>query len=111
VSVHGDVSALDRQAAIDAFQNGEVDHILVTYGAGSEGTTLTRAPVAFRVQRPWSSIQDQQAPDRNHRIGSEHHDQIVYVDFVTLDSVEEDLIEMHEQKRGSQQEILRDVIN
>jgi len=108
VSIHGDITGKDRDEAIQSFQRGDVDHILITYGAGSEGTTLTRAPVAFRVQRPWSSIMDQQAPARNRRIGSEGHDQIIYVDFVTRETVEEDLIEQHAMKIGAQQEVLRD---
>lgn len=108
VSIHGDVTGKDRDEAVQSFQRGDVDHILITYGAGSEGTTLTRAPVAFRVQRPWSSIQDQQAPARNRRIGSEGHAQIVYVDFVTRGTVEEDLVEQHAMKINAQQEVLRD---
>jgi len=108
VSIHGDVTGQDRKKAVDDFQSGKVDHILVTYGAGSEGTTLTRAPVAHRVQRPFSSLQDQQAPARNHRIGSEIHDEIVYVDHVTKGSVDEDILVMHRGKVDAQQEILRD---
>lgn len=108
VSIHGDVTGQDRAQAVDDFQSGKVDHILVTYGAGSEGTTLTRAPVAFRVQRPWSSIKDQQAAARHHRIGSEIHDHVVYVDFVTKDTVEEDVIVALGEKTDAQQEVLRD---
>jgi len=108
VSIHGDITGIDRQHAVDKFQNGVVDHILVTYGAGSEGTTLTRAPVAHRIQRPFSSLQDQQAPARNNRIGSEHHERIVYVDYVTKGSMEEDLIAQHQEKVNTQQVILRD---
>lgn len=108
VSVHGDITGKDRHANIEAFQNGEVDYILVTYGAGAEGTTLTRAPVAFRVQRPWSYIKDSQAPFRNLRIGSEIHDRITYVDFVTKDTVEEEVFERLSEKEASAQEILQD---
>lgn len=108
VSVHGDITGQDRHAAIESFQNGEVDYILVTYGAGSEGTTLTRAPVAFRVQRPWSFIKDSQAPFRNLRIGSEIHDQITYVDFVTRGTVEEEVFTRLQEKEAASQEVLRD---
>lgn len=107
-AIHGDVSAEDRATAVRSFQTGDVDHILLTYGAASEGVTLTRAPVAFRVQRPWSSIKDQQAPFRNRRIGSEGHDTITYVDFVTQNTVDEDLITQHLDKITRQQEILQD---
>lgn len=111
VAIHGDVSAEDRATAVRDFQTGEVDHILCTYGAAAEGVTLTRSPVAFRVQRPWSSITDQQAPFRNRRIGSEGHDTITYVDFVTQNTVDEDLITQHLEKIGRQQEILQDAIS
>lgn len=109
VSIHGDVSARDRADAINYFQEGRVDHILLTYGAGSEGTTLTRAPVAFRVQRPWSSIQDQQAPARNRRIGSEIHEHITYVDFYTRGTVDEEIAQRQIDKTDAQQEVLQDV--
>lgn len=108
VSVHGDITGQDRFENIERFQNGDVDHILVTYGAGAEGTTLTRAPVAFRVQRPWSYIKDSQAPFRNLRIGSEIHDVITYVDFVTRDTVEEDVFVRLDIKERASQEVLRD---
>lgn len=107
-SIHGDITGQDRATAVKHFQDGDVNHILITYGAGSEGITLTRAPVAFRVQRPWSSTQDQQAPDRNHRIGSEIHERITYVDFVTMGTVEEDQRARLEEKMEAQQEVLRD---
>jgi SNF2 family DNA or RNA helicase len=108
VSIHGDVTGRDRDQAVQDFQDGKVDYILVTYGAGAEGTTLTRAPVAFRVQRPWSHTKDSQAPFRNLRIGSEHHSKIVYVDFVVRGTVEEDVIEKLERKEEAAQEVLMD---
>lgn len=110
VSIHGDVSARDRTDNIEAFQSGKVDHILLTYGAGSEGTTLTRAPVAHRVQRPWSSIQDQQAPARNRRIGSEIHEHITYVDYIVRGTVDEEVAQRQIDKKEAQQEVLKDGI-
>lgn len=109
LSLHGDVTGKERDDTVQAFQDGEADVILCTYGAVSEGVTLTRAGVAFRVQRPYSSIQDEQAPFRNWRIGSEKlHDQVIYVDFVTLGTEEEDLIVALGGKDESKQEILKD---
>jgi SNF2 family DNA or RNA helicase len=108
VSIHGDITGKDRDNAVQAFQRGDVDHILITYGAGSEGITLTRSDVAFRLQRPFSYLKDSQAPFRNRRIGSEVHDQIVYVDFITKDSMEEDQIQRLTEKSAASQEILKD---
>lgn len=108
VSVHGDITGRDRHEAVQRFQRGEVDHILITYGAGSEGITLTRAPLAHRIQRPWSSIKDSQAPFRNLRIGSEIHERIIYVDYVTKGTVDEDLRVKMAGKEEAAQDILRD---
>ena len=60
------------------------------------------------MQRPWSFIQDSQAPFRNLRIGSEIHDKITYVDFVAKDTVEEDLLDKLDKKDEASQEVLRD---
>lgn len=112
LSLHGDVTGKDRDDTVQAFQEGKADIILCTYGAVSEGVTLTRAGVSFRVQRPYSSVQDEQAPFRNWRIGSEKlHDQVVYVDFVCMDTEEENLIEALDSKTAAKQEILMDERN
>lgn len=108
VAVHGGITGKDRHDNVSKFQRGEVDHILITYGAGSEGITLTRAPIAHRIQRPWSSIKDSQAPFRNLRIGSEIHDRIIYVDYVTKGTVDEDLRVKMAGKDEAAQNILRD---
>lgn len=58
VVLHGETTPKNRQAAVDAFQNGDVDLILLNPAAGGEGITLTRARVSVWVMRPPSSIQN-----------------------------------------------------
>ena len=41
------------------------------------------------IQRNWSSVEMDQAIARAHRIGSEEHDSITVVDYVTPGTVEE----------------------
>lgn len=108
VSIHGDVTGKDRADAVTSFQDGKVNYILITIGAGSEGTTLTRAPLAIFVQREWSLIKQQQAPDRNHRIGSEMHDRILYINLISRGTIEEDLGAHLAEKEGMKQELVRD---
>ena len=50
----------------------------------------------------------QQAEDRNHRIGSEIHDVITYVDYITEDTVEEGQLVRLNAKKGRAEEVLRD---
>lgn len=107
VSIHGDVTGKARADAVAAFQDGKVDYILVTLGAGSEGTTLTRAPISFFVQREHSLIKQTQAPDRNHRIGSEH-ETILYETIIAKGTVEELLSEQLFNKEVKRQELLHD---
>ena len=105
--IHGDVTGPDRQNAIDRFQNGEVKFILLTR-AGGEGITLTAANVMVRLMRSWSYIAHTQAEDRVHRIGSEIHDSVTYVDYVVQDTVEEGQLARLSGKGARAEEVLRD---
>lgn len=88
VSITGDTPAEERNRAIERFQAGEVRYILISR-AGDTGITLTKGSVMVRLTRSWSYVTHVQAEDRVHRIGSEQHDSVLYVDYVTEDSVEE----------------------
>lgn len=86
--VKGGQSATDRTQAIDDFQAKKVPVILVVIAAGGVGITLTTGRIAIFLQRPWSNVDHQQAMGRVHRIGSEIHDSIIIVDYVTNRTVE-----------------------
>lgn len=88
VSITGDTATEDRNTAIARFQSGEVRFILISR-AGDTGITLSRASVMVRLTRAWSYITHTQAEDRVHRIGSEQHTSIEYIDYITMDTVEE----------------------
>jgi SNF2 family DNA or RNA helicase len=96
--ITGDTSTDDRNAAIEEFQQGRVRFILISR-AGDTGITLTAASVMVRLTRAWSYITHVQAADRVHRIGSERHSSITYVDYVTQDSIEEQQIVRLNAKR------------
>ena len=107
LSITGDVTGEDRDAAMESFQRGDVQYILLTR-AGGEGITLTAANTMVRLVRAWSLTVHQQAEDRNHRIGSEIHDVITYVDYITEDTVEEGQLVRLNAKKGRAEEVLRD---
>lgn len=88
VSIHGEVNAKARQDAVDKFQRGDVQYILINPAAGGEGITLTKARVSCWVMRPHSSIQTTQASGRNLRYGVEY-DELVEVDLIVRGTVEE----------------------
>lgn len=106
--IQGGQSADARQNAIDAFQSGKVDYILVVLQAGGVGITLTRASTAIFLQRPWSNVDYQQAIGRAHRIGSEIHESINIINYITVGTVELRQIEVLSDKARLLEEIVRD---
>ena len=107
VAITGSVTGDDRQKAMDAFQAGEVQFCLLTK-AGGEGITLTAASTMVRLMRDWSKIVHDQVEDRTHRIGSERHKVVRYIDYITDDTVEMGQIVRLNAKEGRAQEVLRD---
>lgn len=107
VSITGSATEAERQKAMDSFQAGEVPYFLLTK-AGGEGITLTAASTMVRLMRSWSKIIHDQVEDRVHRIGSERHDVVRYVDYISDDTVEMGQVVRLNAKEGRAQEVLRD---
>jgi SNF2 family DNA or RNA helicase len=108
--VTGGVSADERDAAVQAFQDGKIDYILFTYKAGGVGLNLTRADTMVRLQRSWSMIDCLQGEDRIHRVGSEQHDVITIIDLVATGTIEEAQLDRLSDKMRKMQEITRDIV-
>lgn len=106
--ITGDQDAVERQAYMDAFQAGNIKFILCTIQAGGTGITLTKADTMVFLQRSWSMIDNQQAEARAHRIGSQVHDKVQIIDYVTSGSVEEYVFEAIAKKLDNLEFILRD---
>ena len=98
----------ERQESIDDFQSGRTKWILFTDKAGGVGVTLTEARRLVMLQRPWSLVDHKQALDRVHRIGSEIHDSVVIMDYVTEGTLEERVIQVLETKADNFEQIVRD---
>ncbi len=98
----------ERSTAIRAFQDGELDVILATTGAGGVGVTLTAASAVVFLQRPWSFVEAAQAEDRAHRIGSERHESIDIIDIVATDTVDQYVRDTIRDKADSLAKLLED---
>lgn len=98
----------ERQDSIDKFQSREIKYILVTIKAGGVGLTLTAADVNVFLQRTYSSTDMKQALSRSHRIGSEIHEKVTIVDYISEDTVEEKQIQVLKGKDVRIEEILKD---
>lgn len=106
--ITGDQDTKERQAYMDAFQAGKLKYILVTIQAGGTGITLTRADTMVFLQRSYNMIDNVQAEGRANRIGSEIHDRIHIVDYVTKNSADDAVLQAIERKMMNLEYILRD---
>lgn len=85
----GGMTDYERHRAVEQFQNGTHQVALLTIEAGGTGLDgLQVADTLFCLQRSWSMINNVQMDGRVHRIGSEVHDFVHIVEFVTENSIE-----------------------
>jgi SNF2 family DNA or RNA helicase len=98
----------ERTKAIDDFQSGRIKWILFTVQAGGVGVTLTTGRRLVMLQRPWSLVDHKQALDRIHRIGSEIHDSVIIMDYVTEGTIEERVLQVLETKADNFEQIVKD---
>lgn len=86
----GDVSTYDRQIALDRFQQGALQIMLITIDAGGEGINgLQHSDTLIVLQRSWKMIANVQLEGRVDRIGSEKHSSVHIIDIVARDTIEE----------------------
>lgn len=104
----GGQTAEQREINKESFQNGNVRVILCTIAAGGIGITLTRADTAIFLQRSWSMIDNSQAEDRVHRIGSEIHDKVEIIDIISAGTIEIAQRQVLAGKEERLQEVMRD---
>lgn len=106
--ITGDQDTKERDFHMANFQEGGTKFILCTIGAGGTGITLTKGSIMVFLQRDWSMIGNLQAEARGHRIGSEIHEHVQIIDYVTEGTVEEAVFEAIEAKTNNLEFILRD---
>lgn len=108
VLITGTQTQEQRVKALDDFQGGKVDILLFTIKAGGVGLTMTRADTIVFLQRSWSMVDNLQAEDRIHRLGSEKHESVHIIDIVAPDTIELHQINRIHEKIEMAQEIVRD---
>ena len=106
--ITGDQDTKERDKHMANFQEGKTQFILCTIQAGGTGITLTKGSIMVFLQRSWSMIDNLQAEARGHRIGSEIHDHVQIIDYVTAGSVEEEIFTAIDEKTNNLETILRD---
>src|SRR5690349_12565081 len=94
----GSTSAIDREKAIQRFQNDENCRVfLISLKAGGVGLNLTAADYVYILDPWWNPAEEAQAVDRTHRIGQERH--VFAYRLIARDTVEERVLELQQRKR------------
>lgn len=106
--ITGAQSQYERDEAVQRFQGGSIRVLMLTLGAGAEGLTLTRSRTMLFMQESYSEVQNAQARDRVHRIGSERHDAIRIIKQITPGTIEERREELLAVKQMRMEEVVRD---
>ncbi|WP_153720872.1 DEAD/DEAH box helicase [Sporosarcina cascadiensis] len=85
-----------RDALVEAFQNGEFPIFILSLKAGGTGLNLTQANHVLHADRWWNPAVENQATDRAYRIGQT---KFVHVHkFVTVGTIEEKIDQMLGEK-------------
>ncbi|QIZ78596.1 DEAD/DEAH box helicase [Ferrimonas lipolytica] len=88
----------NREAAVDAFQSGDVPLFLISLKAGGVGLNLTAADTVIHFDPWWNPAAEQQATDRAYRIGQ---DKPVFVyKLICEHTVEERVLELQQSKQA-----------
>jgi SWI/SNF-related matrix-associated actin-dependent regulator 1 of chromatin subfamily A len=98
VHIFGDDASVDRQAAVDTFQNDpDCRLIICSLKAAGVGLTLTAASHVLFVELGWNPATHDQAEDRCHRIGQKNTVNAWYL--IAEGTIEENIYSLIESKR------------
>lgn len=100
----GQTPGKKREAAVDAFQNGEGELFLISLKAGGTGLNLTAADYVLHLDPWWNPAVEDQASDRAHRIGQQRP--VTVYRFVSEHTIEEKIVALHEEKRELADQLL-----
>ena len=79
VTHHGSMNNVDKQKSVDEFQNNNKIKIFIgNINSAGVGLTLTSGSVTIFNSFQWSPSDNEQAEDRNHRIGQKNNVTIYY---------------------------------
>lgn len=107
VEYHGGINPDGRERAKKLFQTDTKVRWLLASKAAAVGLTLTAASNAFYYTNNFDLRIRLQSEDRNHRIGSEIHDKVLYTDLYTT-GIDKRIVTSMRNKKSLADEINKD---
>lgn len=99
VTVTGDDNAVQKQNAVDRFQNDpECKLIILNYKSGGTGLTLTAASRVAFIEFPWTFSDCEQAEDRAHRNGQKNNVNCYY--YLGKDTIDRYMYDVIQTKKN-----------
>lgn len=80
VLITGDQSTKEKDAAVEAFQQGNADVALISIRAAGVGINLHAADTIIFTDRDWSAAANEQCEDRLHRVGQQNNVSIIILE-------------------------------
>jgi SNF2 family DNA or RNA helicase len=102
----GEESQKEKDASIEAFQNGTARVIVSNPAAGGVGVTLTAASYSIWYSRSFNLEHEIQASARNYRGGSERHESITRIDLVAPGTLDQEIMRALKRKEDMAEVIL-----
>ncbi|MFW7380750.1 MAG: DEAD/DEAH box helicase [Oligoflexus sp.] len=100
----GQTPADERASLVQRFQNEEFAVFLISLKAGGTGLNLTKANMVVHLDPWWNPAVEDQATDRAYRMGQKR--QIMVYRLVTEATIEEQILQLHAEKRQLAQALL-----
>lgn len=99
VTVTGDDNAVQKQNAVDRFQNDpECRLIILNYKSGGTGLTLTASSRVAFIEFPWTFSDCEQAEDRAHRNGQKNNVNCYY--YLGKDTIDRYMYDVIQTKKN-----------
>ena len=102
--IDGSTPVRKRAEAVAAFQAGQGELFLISLKAGGTGLNLTAADYVIHMDPWWNPAVEDQASNRAYRIGQARP--VTVYRLVLKDTVEQKILELHQQKRQLFDDIL-----
>jgi ATP-dependent helicase HepA len=93
---HGQLSPIEKEAAVESFRLGRGSQLLVSTEAGGEGRNFQFAHLLVNYDLPWNPMKIEQRIGRVDRIGQEHP--IIIFNFEVKGTIEERVLDVLENR-------------